>query len=264
MKKLIAALSLVAISTVAASAADLPVYTKAPPLPVVAYSWTGCYLGVNGGGLWARKRWTNNDPLTGPLFGTDITDHTASGGIVGGQVGCDYQAGRWVFGIQGDGDWTNAKGSGIDNNNAFLNDESNVRGVGTITVRGGYTVTNQFLLYARGGVAFERDRYNIYRIPGGPLLTTQAAPLITSGLIATGDQDRTGAVVGVGGEYLLSKNWSVFAEYLYMDFGTQTTTPLVVTNQRPYVTMDVRERKDVVRVGVNYRFNLGGPVVANY
>jgi hypothetical protein len=43
-----------------------------------------------------------------------------------------------------------------------------------------------------------------------------------------------------------------------------SATPLVVTNQRPFVTMDVRERKDVVRVGVNYRFNLGSPVVAKY
>jgi outer membrane immunogenic protein len=267
MKKiLVLAVSLLAISTISALAADLPakVYTKAPPPVVAVYSWTGCYIGANGGGLWARKRWVNTDINTPALFGTEITSHTASGGMGGGQFGCDYQTGRWVFGIQGDYDWTDAKGSGTDNNVTRFNDESNVRGLGTITARVGYTVTEQFLLYVRGGVAFERDRYNVYQTAAPNLLTTQVQTTPFIGLIATADQDRTGGVVSLGGEYLITRNWSVFAEYSYLDFGTRTVTPTVIQTQRPFTTMDVRERKDVVRVGVNYRFNMGGPAVARY
>src|SRR5213078_1629555 len=34
-----------------------PVY-KAPPAPVaVSYDWTGFYVGIHGGGAWARKEW---------------------------------------------------------------------------------------------------------------------------------------------------------------------------------------------------------------
>ena len=36
-----------------ASAADLPVYTKAPPAAVV-YDWTGPFLGTNVGYSWGR------------------------------------------------------------------------------------------------------------------------------------------------------------------------------------------------------------------
>ncbi len=250
----------VCVSAASASAADLPIYTKAPPPPVAAFAWTGCYVGANGGGLWANKRWVNTDITTPDLYGTEITRHTASGGMGGGEVGCDYQMGAWVIGIQGDYDAASATGSGLDNNNPRFNDESNVRGLGTITLRGGYSVTSQFLLYARAGVAFERDRYNVYLLPGGPI-TTQAQSL---GLTATGSQDRTGGVVSIGGEYLITKNWSVFGEFSYLDFGTQTITLQSTQAQRPFLTTDIRERKEVVRVGVNYRFNWAGPVVARY
>jgi outer membrane immunogenic protein len=38
-----------------ASAADMPVKAR-PMTPVpVAFSWTGCYIGVNAGGLWGTK-----------------------------------------------------------------------------------------------------------------------------------------------------------------------------------------------------------------
>jgi outer membrane immunogenic protein len=252
---------LLALGATSARAADLPIYTKAPPPPVAVVAWTGCYLGANGGGVWADKRWTNNDTTTPNLIGTEITQHTASGGMGGGQIGCDYQTSRWVFGVRGDYDGVSATGSGLDNNNPRFNDESNVRGLGTVTVRAGYTLSTQFLLYAAGGVAFERDRYNVYLLPGG--LTTQAGA-INLGLTATGDQSRTGGVISVGGEYLFASHWSVFAEASYMDFGTQTITLQSTRGQGQFLTTDIRERKEVVRAGFNYRFNMASPVVAKY
>jgi len=79
-----------------AVAADMPLKAPIKPLPVV--SWTGCYVGANVGGGWADK--TYNDPLA--AFPDNILgSHTASGVLGGGQVGCDYQVGRWVFGAQG-------------------------------------------------------------------------------------------------------------------------------------------------------------------
>ena len=57
MKKILAAATMVALSTVAASAADLgarPMYSKAP-VAAPAYSWTGFYVGANIGSGWASR-----------------------------------------------------------------------------------------------------------------------------------------------------------------------------------------------------------------
>ena len=77
-----------------ASAADLPrkapVYVPPAPPPI---TWTGCYIGANVGGVFARRS-------ADFAFGTLDSD-TNSGFAGGGQIGCDYQfAGGWVFGIR--------------------------------------------------------------------------------------------------------------------------------------------------------------------
>jgi outer membrane immunogenic protein len=56
---------------------------------------TGCYLGANAGGAFVHNK--DRDPIANLDAGSDST----SGFIGGGQVGCDYQAGLWVFGVQG-------------------------------------------------------------------------------------------------------------------------------------------------------------------
>src|ERR1700694_4184240 len=94
----------------AAIAADMPL--KAPP-PVVVWSWTGCYIGIEGGGAWGRSRhdsFSQISPLNNftPWF-------NVSGGLAGGEFGCNQQfGGNWVFGIESDISWTNKKGSSND------------------------------------------------------------------------------------------------------------------------------------------------------
>src|ERR1700694_5727684 len=105
MKKVIlAGLAATALYGGSATAADLarrvPRYAPPPP-PVAYFTWTGCYVGGNVGGIWAKNDW--NDTIVGD-FGTN----TASGALGGLQAGCNYQVGGWVFGIQGDYDWNNA------------------------------------------------------------------------------------------------------------------------------------------------------------
>src|SRR6516225_10538356 len=114
MKKLLlAGVAVTALYAGSANAADLarpaPVYV---PRPVVVplFTWTACYAGGNGGGLWAADTWTDT------VFG-GFGSNTASGGLGGLQGGCNYQVGAWVFGIQGDYDWTNATN---DTTNVFL------------------------------------------------------------------------------------------------------------------------------------------------
>lgn len=224
---------------------------KAPPVPVVVYTWTGCYIGGNGGGLWAHKRWTDDDTLS-TTFGRQLEDHTTSGGMAGGQIGCDYQTGRWVFGIEGSYDWVDSNAT--TGNLVFplnLSGTTNVTGLGTIAGRVGYTVVEQALIYVRGGVAFERDRYTVNSL-------TTTLPILTA------TEDRTGGFIGAGFEYLFLPNLSAFIEYDYFDMGTRDITFNSLVRTGAFTTNSIRERKDVVKVGLNWRFNWAQPVVAKY
>ena len=89
MKKLLLSSSVLVALGVAGSAlaADLPVYTKAPP-PAPVYSWTGWYFGVNGGGGWGRSSHTST--IIAPVT---TGDFDVSGGLVGGTAGYNMQIG---------------------------------------------------------------------------------------------------------------------------------------------------------------------------
>jgi outer membrane immunogenic protein len=248
MKKIIAAaVALFGVGS-GAFAADMPL--KALPPPVALYTWTGCYVGANGGGLWANKRWVDDDQLS-TAFGQTRIDHTASGGMGGGQVGCDYQMGRWVFGIEGSYDGVNSKATSLDQVFTNISGTTNVTSLGTVTGRAGYTVDgNRGLVYLRGGAAFERDRY----------LTTD---LRTNQTELTAGENRTGALIGVGFEYFFIKNLSGFIEYDHMEMGTRDVN-FYSTTTNFTTTLSIRERKDVVKVGLNWLFDIGGPVIAKY
>jgi outer membrane immunogenic protein len=75
-------------------------------------------------------------------------------------------------------------------------------------------------------------------------------------------------MVGAGMEYAFSPNWSAKIEYNYLDFGTRhyqfispTTGALAIPSA---YDVDITQRVHLVKVGLNYRFTLGGPVVAKY
>src|SRR6185436_12806005 len=94
-----AGISMVALAAALqpAAAADLPVAYRAPQNYVI-FTWTGFYFGAHGGGAWGRK-----DATTAPL---DI-----SGGLAGGQIGANYQAGSWVLGVEADASWADLTGN---------------------------------------------------------------------------------------------------------------------------------------------------------
>ena len=106
---MLAAVSLFALGAVApATAADLPIY-KAPAAAVPVYDWSGIYAGINGGGGLAHACWGVTRALgiaVDPAVGEGC--HNAGGGTVGGQLGYRWQKSRWVFGIEGQGNWANS------------------------------------------------------------------------------------------------------------------------------------------------------------
>ena len=235
MRKLLLGAAACIVFAAPAFAADLPArtYTKAPvyKAPEVVYNWTGFYIGGHIGGAFG-----GNNSLEG-----------SSGQFLGGvQGGADYQfAPNWVLGAEGQYSWLGGNYvNAVFPNGAVYN--NNQRGLGSITGRVGYT-WGPGLLYVKGGYAYSDNR---------DTLTFAGAPVAF-----TLDKNHSnGYTVGAGVEYMFAPNWSAKAEYMYYDFGsTRFVTPGVLA---PFGSW--RNDEHTLKAGINYRFNLGGPVVARY
>jgi outer membrane immunogenic protein len=240
-RAILAAVTLSALAG-SAAAADLgvrPSVPYQPPPPPPVFSWTGCYVGANVGGGWASK--SSNDvagAVTG-VVGADLGSHTASGVIGGGQVGCDYQSGAWVVGVQGMFDGSGMQGSNTDPS-GVVNLNSQIRWFATTTARVGYVAAPTVLVYAKGGGAWVRDDYNLTGFTTG---TT----------IATASTNPSGWTVGGGVEWVVAGNWTAFAEYNYFDFGTPgvSFTPNAGATAFP---INIKQNINSFLVGINYRF----------
>ena len=231
--------SLVTWASSGAIAADLPAQmpVKAPAAVVAErYNWTGVYLGGNAGYGWSR------------LTGTDLTfggttSSTVRGFVGGGQIGANYQMGSIVFGIQGDYDYADLKrnanlaGAGFAPG-AFVTFKQDF--VATLTGRVGFAF-DRVLVYAKGGGAWTRDKLNAADGLGGT---------------ANGSFSRTGWTVGGGAEWAFVGNWSVFAEYDYLNFGSITEIPTVNPGPGAFAvsSTSVKDTIQIVKAGVNYRF----------
>jgi len=256
MKKfLLATVGLVVLGFAApASAADLAArpYTKAPPPMVAAYyDWSGFYLGLNGGWGSSRKCWDATTPAG--VFAFADGCHDATGGVAGGQIGYCWQAGGWVFGLEGQGDWADLRGSRVSLFNPGFNNQSKIDAFGLFTGQVGYA-WNNVLLYVKGGGAVTADRFNV---------TTTVGNLVAA---TTGDQTRWGGTIGAGVEFSFAPNWSAGVEYDHLFMQDKTTAFLnngvVGPAGTVFGTDRIRQDVDLVTVRVNYRW--GGPVIAKY
>ena len=238
MKKfLLATVALVALAAPALGA-DMGArsYNKAPVYAAPLYNWTGFYLGAHLGGAFSGS---NN------FNGLVLSDYSAR--LLGGfQAGADYQfAPNWVVGAEGQYSWLgkNNLNATFPNAMIFNNDQ---RAIASITARVGYT-WGPGLAYVKGGYAYS-DNKDTLTFAGVPVAFT------------LDKNHRDGYTVGAGVEYMFAQNWSAKAEYMYYNFGdTRFVTPAVLA---PFGTFSNDEH--TLKLGVNYRFNFGGPVVARY
>ena len=249
MKKfLLGTVGLVALSLSApASAADLAgrPYTKAAPMIAAVYDWSGFYVGANGGWASARKCWDYAGTVAAPLGAYAAEGcHDSSGGAIGGQIGYNWQAGSWVFGVEAMYDWADLSGSNNSVAFAGFTNRTRIDGLGLFTGRIGYAFNNA-MLYVKGGAAVAHDKYNYYNTATG----------VTVG---TASENRWGGAIGVGLEYGFTPNLSVGVEYNHMFLGDRN-----ITFASPGQTVDrIGQDVDMVTARINYRF--GGPVVAKY
>jgi outer membrane immunogenic protein len=244
---------LVALGAAPAFAADLPArtYTKAPAMIAAVYDWTGFYVGLNGGGGFSHNCWTNTSVAGVPTVASVSEGcHDASGGMVGGQIGYRWQSANWVFGVEGQGDWADFKGSSVSAAGLAapltgITNQTKIDAIGLLTGQVGYA-WNNVLWYVKGGAAVTHDRYHGFA---------------TGLVLDTSDETRWGGAVGTGVEVGFAPNWTVGVEYNHLFMGTHSltfTTPAAAVTRTDSVKQDL----DLASVRVNYRW--GGPVVGKY
>jgi len=221
-----------------ALAADLqqpgPPPPRAPatyvPVPAPVFTWTGIYVGLNGGYAFGSSNWTGPAAAYSgcPTGGCSTGNFSTNGFLAGGTIGGDYQFNQFVLGIEADGDWTNLSGSLAP------------------STCGGFTCTTQsdWLATVRGRAGFAWDRILFYGTAGGAFGNLQAG---STGSFDTSTQ--IGWTAGAGIEAAIAPNWTAKVEYLYVNLGNMTCN----INCVPGTSVSLTE--NVIRAGINYKFS---------
>ncbi|HEX2555829.1 MAG TPA: outer membrane beta-barrel protein [Microvirga sp.] len=239
MKKILLSTVAFAGLTAGAMAADLPA-RAAPPAPVMAvpvFTWTGFYVGVNGGVAFQDEDSRGGRRARG---GRDGNDSSILGG---GQVGYNMQFGSFVAGVEADLQAidferinTNlARGPRGPRANGNNNDE--IDAFGTVRGRLGFAF-DRAMIYATGGLAWKTDEGN----NGGRRFGNN------------NDDENIGWTVGGGVEYAFTNSISAKVEGLYVDFSDGNNN----RNRRlPRVNFTGNDSREfgLVRAGLNFRFN---------
>jgi outer membrane immunogenic protein len=294
MRKILGTIAALALGAPIGSAlaADLRLPVKAPPMPVVVpYNWTGFYIGGNVGYSWGRdpidvaatarirEFRAFQTPAETLVLDTGVVPFplasgtaNVQGALAGGQAGYNWQSGAFVYGLETDLQWTGQKG-GIDfcfpvacGVGAFQGTiDHKLDWFGTFRARAGWLVDPRVLLYATGGLAYG----HVTTTATGGVVGQPFATLSAKGT-------RAGWTIGGGVEGALSNNWTVKAEYLYMDLGnapsisaaSQTIFPNLpsqgfTTVLDTTIATGGKVRDHIFRLGLNYRFG-SEPIMARY
>ena len=217
-------------------------------------------------------------------------DLRLDGFTVGGHFGYNWQFSQnWLIGLEADVSYFRLRGS---SNGTFpfpstlpggalgpptltftANTTFETDWLFTFRPRAGVIIGDSLLAYVTGGLAVTNQK-----------LTQTTGILNASTFNSSIDATRLGWVFGGGLEYALGRNWTIRAEYLHLDFGTANgsgtlaapagifANALCAPGQTPFTgpgtiggcSISSRLTAEVVRAGITYRFDSGGPVVARY
>jgi outer membrane immunogenic protein len=304
MKKLALAVSVLAISAAAASAADMapaPLYTKAPPIEVApACVWCGFYVGGNVGYSQSENTSVNSSAVVNALgtpllvptlppaaaagLTTGIPVGSRNGIIGGGQFGYNFQSGRFVAGFEADIQGLSGRATGTSATavagvpgiaaNATLTATNSVNWLGTVRGRIGIAAAPNFLIYGTGGLAYGgvNSSTGINQAFAGPDAFALNGTFPASGNFS---ETRVGWTVGAGGEWMFTSNWSAKLEYLHYDLGSAnygTSVSNFATAGAPVpvgtllYTLGQSSSTNFRGdiVRVGLNYKFGGPVVAKY
>ena len=192
------------------------------PVAVPYYNWGDIYLGINGGFDYGTSKWT--------LGGVSTGNFNPTGALVGGTLGANFQAGAFVFGVEGDLDYSSLSGS-VTGVCAPRSCQTTENYLGTARLRAGYA-WDRVLFYATGGAAF------------GNIKTTWNG---------SNSNNEFGWTAGAGIEFALAQNWTAKVEYLYVSLQIGSCSTGCPAPGPAGATVSLNE--NLARVGVNYKFS---------
>lgn len=245
MKKLLlGAFALLAVTATPAVSADMRMPVKAAPPPIVpVFSWTGFYIGANGG--YGGDRFNYNFAVLGVPGSAGLT---SGGGFGGGQIGYNYQVGSWVFGVEGDIQASDIRGdvsaaiAGV-----AASAGSKIDWFATARGRIGYA-WDRVMIYATGGYAYADVETSAALVVAPGVLIPGVAVLPGFALAGDVDTSHNGWVAGGGVEYAFTNNLTFKAEYQYLDFERRN----IATGLGSFV--NVKPTVHTVRGGLNWKF----------
>ena len=221
-------------------------------------SWSGFYVGAHAGYGWGE--WSGDFHWQDQSMGHGY-DLTTENWLYGIQVGVNHQIGKMVLGVEADVTWGDMENSGqFQANDANDPGEYVEWGIkqrlerfGTVRLRAGYLPSQNFLMYATGGLAWAQTEASQV------IHYTKAQPVYVNG-VGSVEENHIGYTVGGGAEWALTPKISLKAEYLYLNFGEQNYH-FVGKSGKNLDTFyaDDRAPSDldfhVVRGGLNFKLN---------
>jgi len=245
-----------------ALAADLP-DQKGPPIvappaaPILAFSWTGLYVGVNGG--WGFDHYSFPYFYASPGLESGRFGINSGGVVLGGQIGYNYELsnlpfiGHAVVGVEVDSDWANIGGStNLATSLGPLSFGTRFENFGTARGRVGYNF-DRLLLYLTGGLTYATSQfYYVANGVSGSITTTRSGIFPNIG------------VAGSGAEYAVTNNLSIRAEYLYDFSGAEFDTLSPTATSK--IGFGTRSMYHMARIGLDYKLDFFAPepIAARY
>lgn len=197
-----------------AFAADLAAPAASPDV-VVETTWSGFYAGLEAGYAFGDKaEYDFQDDFLNFVLGDDVfgvLENDLDGFLGGVYAGFNYQTGNFVLGLEGSFAGADISGSELGDPTGIglitAETETEINWLATATARVGYLVSDNFLIFAKGGAAFaEIDSKGAVDFIFNDILTIDAS------------ETALGFTVGAGGEFKIAENWSAKVEYNYVRF----------------------------------------------
>ena len=278
IKKLLilSAASVVAVASAAAFAGGPDAMSgpmPAAPAPMMS-DWTGWFAGGNLGGAIGNAGTSNvgsnvskdggytthSAGIDGAFNAANSMPMNVSSGVIGGQLGYNYEYADFVFGLESNFDYMPQTASATQsaynkaNSISFLGTSSvNTNWYDTVRGRLGYSFDDDtVLVYTTGGLALADLTYanssntdSFYHYPQDGVNNNSLG------------QTMIGWTAGGGLEWRFVANWSVDGEYLYNHFGTATQTEVLnggTSDKNVTFTQNARLTDNIVTAGINYHF----------
>lgn len=235
--------------------------------------WSGFYLGGNLGAVTGASdldsgvrpdttyfnTGTDSDQVRAVGTGT-LRQQRFTGGLVGGY---NFQVGHIVLGLEAGANFFDFDDSRAATD-SFISDP-NIRFSFPQTVKSAWIATlrprlglahDNWLIYVTGGPAWTRVKFDFAYLDDN---AQAGSGLPGASARGSARATKTGWTLGGGGEYALSRTWSLTAQYLYADFGRMhASAPLVPTPTleefSAVVDSSADLRTNLILVGATYRF----------